>query len=76
MGAPPVMVDILPEISGIVFDDIWPRRIDVTIYTDTGLTAHFISEADLIAAKLSSARPQDLADVDAIQKAKGSRLSE
>jgi hypothetical protein len=36
---------------------------------ETGLTAFFISKDDLIAAKLASGRPQDLADVSAVQKA-------
>jgi hypothetical protein len=71
MGTPPVMVDIMPEISGVDFDDAWQRRVEVTIDADTGLKAPFISEADLIAAKLAAARPQDLADVDAINKATG-----
>jgi hypothetical protein len=35
--------------------------------------ANFISRADLIAAKLASGRPQDLADVEAIRKALDSR---
>lgn len=75
MSAPPVMVDIMPEISGVDFDDAWPRRIEVMIDADTGLKAFFISETDLVAAKLSSARPQDLADVDAIKKARGPQRS-
>ncbi len=75
MGAPPVMVDIMPEISGVDFDDAWPRRVEVMIDAEAGVKALFISEADLITAKLSSARPQDLADVDAIKKAKGPQRS-
>ena len=39
------------------------------IDADTGLKAYFISRQDLIAAKLAAARPQDIADVDAIEKA-------
>jgi hypothetical protein len=35
----------------------------------TGLKADFISAEDLIASKLASGRPQDLADADAIRKA-------
>jgi hypothetical protein len=65
------MVDIMPEISGVDFDDAWQRPVEVTIDAATGLKASFISEADLIAAKLAAARPQDLADIDAINKAKG-----
>ena len=34
----------------------------------TGLTAFFMSAEDLIASKLASGRPQDLADVDAIRR--------
>ena len=37
--------------------------------TATGLKANFISADDLIASKLASGRPQDLADADAIRKA-------
>ena len=71
LGTPPVMVDILPEIAGVDFDDAWQRRVAVTIDVGTGLRAQFISGADLIAAKLAAGRPQDLADVDALNKAKG-----
>jgi hypothetical protein len=39
------------------------------IDTATGLKANFISADDLIASKLASGRPQDLADADAIRKA-------
>lgn len=70
MGTPPVMVDILPEISGVDFDAAWQRRVAVTIDAQTGLMAEFISDTDLIAAKLAAGRPQDLADVDALKKAK------
>jgi hypothetical protein len=35
----------------------------------SGLKASFISADDLIAAKLASGRPQDIADADAIRKA-------
>jgi len=41
----------------------------VLIDPKTGLNAFFISKDDLIAAKLASGRPQDLADVSAVQKA-------
>ena len=41
----------------------------------TGLKEFFISSADLVAAKLASGRPQDLADVDSIRKAAESQTS-
>lgn len=68
-GVPPVAVDILPEIPGITFDAAWKNRSTQVIDPETGLTAHFISRDDLIAAKLASGRPQDLGDVDALRKA-------
>jgi hypothetical protein len=71
MGTPPVMVDILPEIAGVDFDGAWQRRVEVMIDVETGLRAQFISGADLIAAKLAAGRPQDLADVNALNEAKG-----
>ncbi len=70
LGAPPVMVDILPEIGGVDFDGAWQRRVEVVIDSETGLTAHFISEADLISSKLAAGRPQDLADADALHRAR------
>jgi hypothetical protein len=64
MGTPPVMVDIIPKISGVEFEDAWTRRVNVAI--DDTLTVPFISRQDLLAAKLSAGRPQDLADVAAL----------
>jgi len=67
MGTPPAMVDILPSISGVEFDEAWPRRVLVPI--DEALTAPFIAREDLRAAKLAAGRPQDLADVAALDEA-------
>ncbi len=41
-----------------------------TIDAETGLKAAFISADDLITAKVASARAQDLADVEALRKAR------
>jgi hypothetical protein len=68
-GRDPRGFDILPSIPGVDFDGAWERRIETVIDTATGQTANFISADDLIASKLASGRPQDLADVDAIRKA-------
>jgi hypothetical protein len=68
-GRAPKGFDILPDIPGVDFDAAWQRRIEDVIDEKAGLQANFISADDLIAAKLAAGRPQDLADVDAIQKA-------
>jgi len=72
-GRDPRGFDILPDLPGIDFDAAWERRVEGVLDASTGLTAFFISKDDLIAAKLASGRRQDLADVDAIEKAAESR---
>jgi uncharacterized nucleotidyltransferase DUF6036 len=73
MGREPVAVDVLSEISGVEFDAAWERRVEDVIDTATGLKAYFNSGQDLVAAKLASGRLQDLADVEAIEKAAKSK---
>lgn len=67
MGRPPLMVDILPDISGVDFDTAWGKRIEVEI--DAGLQVPFIDLDSLILAKLASGRPEDLADVAVLRQA-------
>src|SRR5450432_1799134 len=71
MGTPPVMVDIMPKISGVEFEEAWGRRVDVRI--DDNLSVPFISREDLVVAKLSAGRAQDLIDVDALRESDQSR---
>jgi hypothetical protein len=68
-GREPRGFDTLVSIPGVDFDAAWERRIETVIDTATGLKANFISADDLIASKLASGRPRDLADVDDIRKA-------
>ena len=74
-GRDPHGFDILPDIPGVDFDAAWERRVEGVIDAATGLKAFFISADDLIASKLASGRPQDLADADAIRKAAEARNS-
>jgi hypothetical protein len=69
MGVSPQMIEILPQISGVTFDDAWQRRIEAVIDEQTGLKAFVISAEDFITNKLAAARLQDLADVEAVRKA-------
>jgi hypothetical protein len=71
MGTPPVMVDIMPKISGVEFEEAWRRRVDVRI--DDDLSVPFISREDLLVAKLSAGRAQDLIDVDALRESNQSQ---
>ena len=69
MGAPPLMVDILPAIQGVDFESAWERRTDIEIDPESGLRASVISRSDLIANKLAAGRPQDMIDVAALRQA-------
>ena len=69
IGVPPIAIDILPEIPGVTFSVAWKNRATHVVDDATGLTAHFISREDLIAAKLAAGRDQDLVDVAALRKA-------
>ncbi|HTX76745.1 MAG TPA: DUF6036 family nucleotidyltransferase [Terracidiphilus sp.] len=68
-GRDPRGFDILPDLGGVEFDAAWENRIESVVDPESGLTAYFISAPDLIAAKLASGRPQDMADAEAIRKA-------
>jgi hypothetical protein len=63
IGAPPCQVDIFPDVPGVRFEECWPKRVE-----EAG-SAYFISADELIAAKKASGREQDLADIQAIQRA-------
>jgi predicted nucleotidyltransferase len=65
MGVPPVRVDVLMGIPGIIFRECWDRRMEVDF---EGLKVIFISKPDLIASKRAAGRPQDLLDADMLSQ--------
>ena len=76
MGAPPLMVDILPAVQGIDFEGAWERRTEIEIDPEIGLRASVISRSDLIAAKLAAGRPQDMIDVAALRQTEQQQTDE
>jgi hypothetical protein len=69
MGREPVGVDILTAVPGVEFDAAWARRIEAVFDEETGLRATCISREDLLSSKRAAGRRQDLADIEAIEKA-------
>ena len=65
MGNPPRRIDILTEISGVGFEEAVPRAISASF---DGVPARVIGFDDLIANKRAAARPQDAADVHALER--------
>ena len=64
IGVAPVRIDIITEVSGLSFEEAWRER---TIRRIGGLDVPVPSIASLRKNKLASARPQDLADVRALE---------
>lgn len=60
IGVPPLRIDVLTAISGLRFDDAWPRRMTGTML---GHRVAYLSLADLIQNKKAAGRDKDLVDV-------------
>ncbi len=71
VGIEPGRVDILTKISGITFDEAWPTHVE-NVFAE-GVRAPVIGFEALLTNKRASGRPQDLADVSALEKLSKSR---
>lgn len=65
IGVDPVRVDIITSIEGVDFEEAWPERV-ATHYGDQPVSV--ISRKHFIQNKKAAGRPQDLADVDALER--------
>jgi len=65
VGVAPNRVDVIMALAGVGFDTAWANRVESTY---GGVPIHVISKTDLVRAKKASGRPQDLLDVDALEK--------
>lgn len=64
LGVPPLRVDVLTDISGVPdFSAAWAARAEHRV---RGRPIPFIGRDALIANKRATARPKDLADLDAL----------
>ena len=61
MGIPPVRLELINNISGLSFDEVWHHRISGEYGT---VPVNYISFPDLLKNKKASGRPKDLADFD------------
>jgi hypothetical protein len=66
LGVPPIRIDVLTSVEGVPsFAAAWKRRAEGR-YGATA--AHFLSLTDLMAAKAATGRPQDLVDLDVLER--------
>lgn len=70
IGNEPIRVDVLTKVSGISFPEAWPTHIEAQFAE--GLRAPVIGLEALLTNKRASARPQDLADVAALETIRAS----
>ncbi len=67
IGVPPIRIDVITAIDGVEFAEAWPDRLKTSF---GGVPVFVISRHHLITNKKTSARLQDLADVEQLE-AKG-----
>lgn len=65
MGTPPFRIELLTEISGVAFADAWSRKESHDL---DGTRCYVIARDDLLANKRAAGRPQDMADVDVLER--------
>jgi hypothetical protein len=70
IGLPPLRIDIITSIDGVEFAEAWPDRVE-TSFGD--VPAFVISRHHLITNKKTTARLQDLADVQQLESTKDRR---
>jgi hypothetical protein len=66
IGVEPGRIDVLTTISGITFDEAWPGRKEAAF--GEGVRCGVIGFDDLVRNKRAAGRPQDLADVAALER--------
>ena len=65
IGTAPARIDILTGLSGISFEEAWPRRTTVKVGS---LSVGVIGREDLIRNKRATGRPQDLVDAERLDR--------
>jgi len=69
VGVSPCQIDFLTSLPGIPdFDAAWNIRSTATV---DGIPIHYLGKTDLMCAKRTAGRPQDLADLDELRRAEG-----
>jgi len=63
MGVPPLRIEVIKSISGVEFEDCWPRRVFIE---DDEFAIPMISLADLKTNKRASGRGKDLVDLEGL----------
>lgn len=68
LGVPPCAIDLLTTIPGLDFESAWVNQV---ISSENDFPVYYLGKADLIRAKQTAGRLQDLADIDELRRADG-----
>lgn len=66
LGVPPCEIDFLTTIPGLEFSPAWGNKV---VSEENDFPIHYLGKLDLIRAKQTAGRPQDLADLDELRRA-------
>src|SRR5206468_2558230 len=66
IGQPPRRIDILTQISGVLFEEAWRTRV---VHSFETLAIPFLGRAEIVRNKRASGRPKDLSDLEILEKA-------
>jgi len=61
LGYPPVRIDIINQIDGVIFSECFPNKKEIMI---DDILVNFIGYEDLLKNKRKTARPRDIDDID------------
>lgn len=65
LGRPPHRIDLLTGLDAINFDEAWASKVEATL---GGVSVAYLSKKLLIKNKKAVARPQDIADIAALEE--------
>lgn len=66
LGVPPCEIDFLTTIPGLEFSPAWEHKVTSM---ENDFPIYYLGKSDLIVAKQTAGRPQDLADLDELRRA-------
>jgi hypothetical protein len=66
IGVEPGRIDVLTSVSGVRFEEAWPRKVQANFAE--GVRCNVIGLEELLQNKRAAGRPQDLADVAALER--------
>ena len=64
IGLPPRRIDVLTEVSGLTFDEVWQTKVQIQVGE---IEVFFIGRDAMIKNKRASGRTKDFADVEALE---------